>query len=92
MAELPEDGDRGELWRVRVPVVFDIAARSWRQARGIVDQTLTSRSIGALSVPEGREGVRGWSHQEDSYLSTATPKSPVLARWKSPPSAGLITD
>ena len=25
-------------------------------------------------------------------LSTATPKSPVLARWKSPPSAGLITD
>ena len=75
MAELPDDGDRGELWRVRVPVVFDIAARSWRQARGIVDQTLTSRSIGALSVPEGREGVRGWSHQEDSYPGLNTSAS-----------------
>ena len=28
----------------------------------------------------------------DEVVSTATPKSPVLARWKSPPSAGLITD
>ena len=36
MAELPDDGDRSELWRVRVPVVFEIAARSWAQARGIL--------------------------------------------------------
>ena len=75
MAELPDDGDRGELWRVRVPVVFDIAARSRRRARGIVDEALTSRSIGALSVPEGREGIRGWSHQEDSYPGLNTSAS-----------------
>ncbi len=52
MAELPDDGDRGELWRVRVPVVFEIAARSWAQARGIVDQALfysASRCAGAVS-------------------------------------------
>ena len=75
MAELPDDGDRGELWRVRVPVVFEIAARSRAQARGIVDQALTSRSIGALSAPKGREGIRGWSHQEDSYPGLNTSAS-----------------
>ena len=57
MAELPDDGDRGKRWRVRVPVVFEIAARSWAQARGIVDQALTSRSIGALAAPEGATAV-----------------------------------
>ena len=55
MAELPDDGDRGELWRVRVPVVFEIAARSWAQARAIVDQALNSRSIGALTAPETKD-------------------------------------
>ena len=44
---------------------------------------------------EGNNVTFGFVTSEGSdamRLSTATPKSPVLARWKSPPSAGLITD
>ena len=53
MAELPDDGDRGELWRVRGPVVFEIAARSRAQARGIVDQALTSSLSERSPRPRG---------------------------------------
>lgn len=40
----------------------------------------------------GSMGRVASSADNAAMVSTATPKSPVLARWKSPPSAGLITD
>lgn len=49
MSQFPEDGDRGEQWRVRVPerlwtyrvsVEFEVSARTADEARGLVDEGL----------------------------------------------------
>lgn len=70
--------DPGELWTVKLPVVFQVAARNWADARTILDRALTEGGITDSSVssrvPYG-EGILGWSHKEQAALTVDLPRS-----------------
>ncbi|MFL6054369.1 MAG: hypothetical protein ACJ72W_15835 [Actinoallomurus sp.] len=67
MTELPTQGSQGEIWTVHVPVVFDVAAPSWQQAKAIVDQAIGGRVAAAAPSARGQQGIESWSHQRDAF-------------------------
>lgn len=75
MVELPENGNQGEIWSVRVPVVFDVAARSWRQAKDIVDNAVTAMAWAGAPAQRAGEGIVSWAHGQDAYPARDLPAS-----------------
>ncbi|MGN7860922.1 hypothetical protein ACTJI8_10100 [Microbacterium sp. 22303] len=75
MTKLPAEGARGQLWSVRVPVVFDVNARSWADAKALVEKAITGSVAAAHPAESAPEGIRGWAHQESAYPAKDVPDS-----------------
>ncbi len=87
-ASEPEPVSSAALASYRVPVEFDVSARSQGEARRLVDEALEGDTPGGIAVVQQRQqvladgdvyGVLGWHHPSRHDPSAADPVETVLA-------------
>jgi hypothetical protein len=82
MSDPSSDESSGKLWTCRVPVVFEVAARSRADAHWMVDDALTGPGRATapfqdrviLHADGDVEGVLGWAHQADPVPGAEMPR------------------
>jgi hypothetical protein len=82
MSDPTPNESSGKLWTYRVPVVFEVSARTPADAHRMVDDALTGPGRATAPFQDGAavradgdvEGVLGWAHQADPVPSAELPR------------------